>query len=160
MVILFLVFGYTGEKIIRKEYLIYISIIGSLYICYVAIKIMKSKTNINGNNEVKLFSFKEGLLMQIMNPKGILATLPVATIHFPANDINGVGILIASILLATLAGFAPTTYSFIGEHFGSLIKKDKILKGFNIVMGLLLIYVAFTIFKDHVYLVLAGINEY
>ena len=160
MVIFFLVFGYTGEQVIKKEYLIYISVIGSVYICYLAIKIMKSHVDIDGNKEVKLFSFKEGLLMQLMNPKGILATLPVATINFPANNINGIGILIASVLLATLAGFAPTSYSFIGQNFSNFIKQEKVLRIFNIIMGVMLLYVAFTIFYDHVYLVLRGISEY
>lgn len=160
MSLLFIIFGYTGEKFIRKEYLIYISSVGSIYILYLAVKILKSNVDISKQKDIRLLTFKNGLLMQIMNPKATLATLPIATISFPANNISGIKILVVSLVLSMLACLAPSSYSFIGEYFGTLIKNDRIIKVFNIVMALLLIYVAYTIFKDHVYLVLLGINEY
>lgn len=160
MFILFLMFGYTGEKFIRKEYLIYISSVGSIYIFYLAVKILRSTVDINKQNTIKLLTFKDGLLMQIMNPKATLATLPIATINFPANSISGVKILTVSLVLALLACCAPCSYSLVGKYFGLLIKNDKTIKVFNTIMALLLIYVAYTIFKDHVYLVFLGINDY
>ena len=46
MFILFFVYGYTGGKFIKKDYLIYTSILGSLYILYLAIKILKEDVTI------------------------------------------------------------------------------------------------------------------
>ncbi len=142
------------------DYLIYISVIGSIYILYLAIKILKSTVKIDDKKDMKLLSFKDGLIMHIMNPKATLACLPIATIHYPANNITGINILITSIMLALIAVGAPTLYSFFGQYFGKFIKQEKVLKVFNILMAVLLIYVAITIFYDHVYLVLRGINEY
>lgn len=160
MLILFLLYGYTGEKIIKKEYLLYISIIGSAYILYLAVKLFKSNTKIAKPGDVKLISYKEGLLMQLMNPKATLATLPIATIHFPANQITGIEILLISIILAMMAAGAPIAYSFLGERFSNVVRKESVLHTFNIGMAVLLAYVAVSIFWDHVFLVIRGINAY
>lgn len=160
MLLLFLMFGYTGEKFIRKEYLVYISIFGSIYILYLAFKILKANIDVKEQKNIRSLSFKDGFLMQTFNPKATLATLPIATINFPANNITGTKILFVSLILSLLAFLAPCSYSFIGEYFSALIKKDRIIKAFNTLMALLLIYVAYTIFRDHVYLVFMGINTY
>jgi len=159
MLILFLVFGYTGERFIKKEYLIYISIIGSMFILYLAIKILLATVQVS-EKHTGVLSFKDGLLMHIMNPKATLATLPIATIHYPANDITGIKILIASLMLAMIAALAPTSYAILGQLFGSRMKQGRGIKVFNVLMALLLVYVAGNIFYDHVYLVIIGVNEY
>ena len=160
MLLMFVVFGYTGERIIKKEYLIYISVVGALYILYLAAKLLLSNVKLDAPRDVKPFSFRDGLFMQAANPKAIIATLPIATIHYPGNDIHGVGILLVSLGLAALACGAPTSYALLGASFGSLVRESKFLRIFNGAMGLLLIYVAFTILRDHVYLVLTGVNAY
>ena len=160
MFTLFLLYGYTGERIIKKEYLFYISIIGSAYILYLAYKLFKSNTKAKTDGDVKLLTFREGLFMQLMNPKATLATLPIATIHFPANGITGIEILFVSFFLAIMAGGAPATYSFLGEKFSGGIRRERVLKVFNMGMAILLAYVAVSIFWDHVYLVLQGVKEY
>jgi threonine/homoserine/homoserine lactone efflux protein len=160
MFILFLIFGYTGENVIKKTHLIYISIVGSGYILYLAMKIFKASIQINEETPAKQLSFKDGLLMQLFNPKAMLATLPIATIHFPANEITGVAILPASAVLALMACLAPCTYALISMRFSAYVHNDRILKYFNTGMAILLAYVAFTIFKAHVFDVIAGVNTF
>lgn len=156
--ILLLVIAYTGEKLIKKEYLLYTSIIGSIYILYLAYKIIKSSVNLKDdkNNNNKTLTFKDGFVMEIMNPKAMLATLPLATIYFPINNIEGIKVFTVSIILSIMASSAPFGYALIGSFFSDMMKNEKIIKGFNIIMALLLMYVAFSIFKDHVFLVLIG----
>jgi len=153
--ILLLVIAYTGEKLIKKEYLLYTSIIGSIYILYLAYKIIKSSVNLKDdkNNNNKTLTFKDGFVMEIMNPKAMLATLPLATIYFPINNIEGIKVFTVSIILSIMASSAPFGYALIGSFFSDMMKNEKIIKGFNIIMALLLMYVAFSIFKDHVFLV-------
>lgn len=158
MLILFLLFGYTGQRFIKKEYLLYISAVGCSYILYLGIKMLKANVKVESKVEAKALSFKDGLLMHLFNPKATLATLPIATIHFPASEIRGINILFISLILAAMGSLAPTSYALVGKYFGQLIKKNWVIKVYNTIMALLLIYVAFRIFWEHVYLVLVGIR--
>jgi threonine/homoserine/homoserine lactone efflux protein len=160
MIILFTFFGYTGEKFIKKEYLFYISLIGSLYIFYLAHKIFISKIDMKTDQNLKNLGFKDGLLMQLFNPKGMLSCLPVATIHFPANNITGIKILFISVILSLLAFCTPLSYSFIGRIFNKLVASNKLINIFNKFMSFLLFIVALSILKDHVILVFLGINQF
>lgn len=160
MFILFFVYGYTGEKLIKKEYLIYTSVIGGIYIFYLAIKELKEDVTIEKKLRKKSLTLKDGFIMQIVNPKASLAALPIATINFPANNINGIKIMIMSIIFGLLVIGAPSMYCLFGQFFSDLIKRKKILLIYNKIMGVILLYVAFSIFKDHVYDVIIGKNPY
>lgn len=160
MMVLLIVIGYTGERIVRKEYLIYISCVGAAYILYLAYKIFKSSVDFNNQASMNTLSFKEGFFMQLFNPKGPIAVLPLATISFPANGITGTRIALMSVFLGLLAGMAPCSYGFLGERFSRFMMSKTVMKLFNRLMAALLIYVAFTILRDHVYLVLIGVNSY
>jgi threonine/homoserine/homoserine lactone efflux protein len=159
MLVLFLVLGYTGERIIKKEYLIYISVVGSAYITWLAYKIFKSNVQLK-TGQAKALSFRDGFVMQTLNPKATLAVLPIATIHFPANGVMGTGIFLVSLVLSLMAACAPLSYVLAGTFFSSRIENDRIMKTFNGLMAALLLYVAFAIFRDHVYLVLTGVNPF
>jgi threonine/homoserine/homoserine lactone efflux protein len=160
MFILFFVYGYTGEKFIKKDYLIYTSIIGGIYIFYLAIKVFKEDVSIDEKLKKNSLTSKDGFIMQIINPKASLAALPIATINFPANNINGIKIMIMSVMFGLLVIGAPSIYCLLGQFFSDLIKQKKILLIFNKIMGVILLYVAFSIFKDHVYDVIIGKNPY
>lgn len=160
MFILFFICGYSSEKLIKKEYLIYTSIVGGSYIFYLAIKIMKEKVTIDEQLKKNSLTLKDGFIMQIVNPKAILAALPIATINFPANNITGIKILIMSILFGLLVIGAPSIYCLMGHFFSNLIRNKKTLLIFNKFMGVLLLYVAFSIFKDHVFDVLINKSPY
>nr|WP_255813530.1 LysE family transporter [Acidaminobacter sp. JC074] len=149
--ILFLVIGYTGEKIIKPEHMVYISSFGAAYILYLAYKVYSSTVDINEVASVNSLTFKEGFLMQLLNPKATLVTLPIATISFPANDITGIKVVIMSMVLATIAGMAPCSYAFLGERFSSLILNKSVLVVFNKLMALLLVFVALTLLREHVF---------
>ncbi len=63
MFVLLMIFGYTGEKLIKSEYLIYISLVGGCYIIYLAIKIYKSKIKVEHTSDDKTMTFKDGFLI-------------------------------------------------------------------------------------------------
>lgn len=160
MLILFLLYGYTSEKIIKKEFLIYISFIGSVYIFYLAYKVFKANVNIDERSSEKLLSFKDGFFMQLFNPKATLATLPIATINFSINEIVGIKILFMSLILSLLVIGAPSSYCLLGQFFSNMIKEKKTLKIFNTIMAIMLTYVAINILIEHVYYVISGVNTY
>jgi len=159
MFFLFLIFGYTGEKIINKKHLIYISSVGVVYIFYLAYKIFKSNVEIEEKN-IKVLTFKDGFIMQFFNPKAMLVTLPITTINFPFNNIKGIKILIMSLIFSFIVIGAPSIYCLLGQFFSKKIKERKILYLSNKIMAFILIYVASDIMLNHIYLVLMGIKKY
>ncbi len=160
MFLLFFVYGYTGEKFIKKDYLIYTSIVGGIYIFYLAIKVLQEDINIDEKLRQNSFSLKDGFIMQIVNPKASLAALPISTINFPANDITGIKIFIMSVLFGLLVIGAPSIYCILGQFLSDIMKRKKVFLVFNKIMGVILLYVAFRIFKDHVFDVIIGHNPY
>jgi len=160
MFILFCVYGYTGEKFIKKEHLIYTSIIGCFYIFYLAIKVLNEDVTIDEKSKKSTLTLKDGFIMQIINPKASLAALPIATINYPANNISGIKIMLMSVIFGGLVIGAPSIYCLSGQFLSGLIKRKKFLLIFNKIMGVILLYVAFSIFKDHVYGVIIGKNPY
>ena len=119
------------------------SILGSLYMIYLAFKIMKSKTQKKGDDDEKLNSFFSGMLLQFINFKVILyGVTAISLFIFPFYKSN-ISIILFSVVLA-FGGFVGTACWAI---FGSLFQKflSKYEKPFNAVMGLMLIYSAISI---------------
>lgn len=111
MLILLLMFGWLGAELVRGDTLVYVSTLGCLYIAYLALKIAYTTVNLDPERgTVDALGFRTGLMMQLVNPKGIVATLPIATIQFPAAGIGGVALVLWSVILAALAVGAPGSY--------------------------------------------------
>ena len=79
---------------------------------------------------------------------------------FYQDIVTGIQIIFVSLLFMLLVFGAPTMYCLLGTYFNSLIKSKNIIFWTNKLMSILLLYVAFTIFRDHIYYVLKGINEF
>ncbi len=153
MFILFILLGYLGLTFINPTLLPYASLIGCSYILYIAWKVVRSNVNITDNAaKVSVLSFSNGLIMQLLNPKALVATLPISTIQFPAAGISGGAIFVWSCFLATLAFGAPGSYSLVGMLMGKRIESPGYFKVFNVLMSGLLIFVALSIGYEHVYL--------
>lgn len=153
MLILFLLLSYAGNRLVNNQILPYISLLGCGYIVYLSFKVLKSKVTFSHQqfNPTSL-RFRDGLLMHILNPKALVATLPISTIQFPAEDITGVQILVWSLLLSTVACGAPGLYGLMGSLLGKKIENPVLFTRFNQIMFALLIYVAATISYDNIYL--------
>lgn len=155
---LFIIYGYTGEQLIKEEYLIYISILGGLYILYLSYKVFTHNITIadstaeNSLPVTKTISFKDGFIMQFINPKASLAALPLATISFPANNITGINIFLVSCLFLVLGILAPALYCFIAQYFSKFIHKQIWLNLINKSMALVLSVIALNILYEHVFI--------
>lgn len=119
------------------------AIIGAAYMLYLAYIILKSKGDDDDPNGGKYNSFLAGVLLQFVNPKGILyAITAIGTFVIPYQATNS-SLLFYSVILGII-GFSGT---FSWSIFGSLFKKflAKYRNPFNIVMALLLVYSAVSI---------------
>ncbi|NHH87838.1 LysE family transporter [Pseudoalteromonas sp. MB47] len=150
MFILFVLLGYLGLQVINPQFLPYVSLIGCGYILYIAWKVAKAKVQVNDTSADASLSFFDGLFMQLLNPKALVATLPIATIQFPSADITGAAIVFWSFILAILAFGAPTSYSLAGLVLGKQVSRPGVFYVFNKLMAILLVYVALMIAYEHV----------
>lgn len=150
MFILFVLLGYLGLQVINPQFLPYVSLIGCGYILYIAWKVAKAKVQVSDTSADASLSFFDGLFMQLLNPKALVATLPIATIQFPSADITGAAIVFWSLILAILAFGAPTSYSLAGLVLGKQVSRRGVFNVFNKLMAALLVYVALMIAYEHV----------
>ncbi|MAD03819.1 MAG: transporter [Pseudoalteromonas sp.] len=150
MFILFVLLGYLGLQMINPQFLPYVSLIGCGYILYIAWKVAKAKVQVSDTSADASLSFFDGLFMQLLNPKALVATLPIATIQFPSADITGAAIVFWSFILAILAFGAPTSYSLAGLVLGKQVSRPGVFNVFNKLMAVLLVYVALMIAYEHV----------
>lgn len=157
MLVYLLVLGWVGAAWIDDEALIVVSALGCGYIVYLASKIARSSVDISEtDNAPRLVNYRDGLVMQLLNPKAIVATLPITTLQFPAADIQGLSLVVWAFGLAMLAAGAPGSYIAIGSAVGNRIKSPAIIKGFNWLMAGLLVAVALSIGVEHVWLPLTA----
>ncbi|WP_127558316.1 LysE family translocator [Saccharospirillum alexandrii] len=154
MLSLFLLFGYTGAWLVTPRYQVLVSLAGSVYIAYLAYKVARASVSINTTSLApdQTLNFSSGLFMQLLNPKSFVAIVPIVTVQFPAAGIEGWAILFWSVLLATLAFGAPTTYMLMGKRLGKRIHRSSYLRLLNLAMALLLLYVAIDIAYRPIYL--------
>ncbi|KGY14350.1 transporter [Vibrio tubiashii] len=151
MFILFVLLGFVGLKIVNPQLLPFVSLAGCLYILHIAWKVMGSNVELSGSESgLKSLSFRDGLFMQLLNPKALVATLPISTIQFPGVGITGSAIVVWSVILAVLAFGAPTSYSIAGLVLGKRISNPSYFRVFNWLMAALLVYVSLTIAYEHV----------
>lgn len=148
-----LLLGWAGAAWIKDDTLIVVSALGCGYIVYLASKIARSSVDVSEPATTsRLVNYRDGLVMQLLNPKAIVATLPIATLQFPAAGIQGVSLVVWALGLAMLAAGAPGSYMVLGSLVGHRIKSPGIVKGFNWLMAGLLVAVALSIGYEHVWL--------
>lgn len=149
----FMLVGYAGSSIVNEAMLPYIGGLGSAFILYLAAKVMFASVDTGAVTQSAMhLTFKDGLFMQLLNPKSFLVVFPVATVQFPAAGIVGPYIALWSALLGLLGFGAPTLYAVLGTVVGQRINRPIYFRLFNTVMGVLLAYVACDIAYTHTYL--------
>ncbi|MGF1768452.1 LysE family transporter [Enterovibrio makurazakiensis] len=151
MLILFVSLNVVGGSLVTEESLPFVSAVGGCYILYIASKLISARIQIDNNKMEDSLSFKDGLVLQLLNPKGFIATLPIVTIQFPAAGIHGASSLFWIFVLCLLAFGAPTSYSVIGGLIGRRIQQPIYFRAFNVLMALMLAFVAIDIFHQNVY---------
>ncbi len=124
---------------------IFMGIIGSVYMIYLAYKIFTSKHAEGESHSTYMNSFLTGFMLQFVNPKVILYGI-TAISSFIIPYYNTHAALILFSLLLAFVGFVSTTcWALFGALFQKFLSKYR--KAFNITMSLLLLYSAIAIFE-------------
>ena len=120
------------------------SILGALYMLYLAYKIFKSRPPAEEDESMnQIVNFKIGVIMQSVNPKGILSAITVISTFIMPYFTEWYILLAFALFLALLAVLSTTLWAISGSLFTKLMNKH--YKVLNLAMSLLLVYTAFSI---------------
>lgn len=121
----------------------FMALIGAAYLLYLAFIILKSSDNEENFNGGKYNNFLAGVLLQFINPKGILyAITAIGTFVLPYQSTNA-SLFFYSVALAIIGFMGTFSWSIFGSIFKRLLAAYRMQ--FNVVMALLLVYSAATI---------------
>ncbi|ADM68457.1 Cysteine/O-acetylserine efflux protein [Paenibacillus polymyxa E681] len=122
---------------------IWMNVLGSLYMLYLAVKIAKSKPSSKNNDHNEGYSFKSGLLLQFINLKVILYGITVISTFVMPYDVSYIELITISLLLTCIGFVAVVSWAIFGAVFQRFLNKHE--RSFNIIMSLLLLYSALSI---------------
>jgi len=120
----------------------YMKVVGGLYMLYLAINILKPKKE-SKDPVNKTATFQTGLLLQLVNVKGILYCLTVVSTFIIPSFQSKIILVLFSFLLALTGFVSINCWALFGSFFNKYINKYE--KTFNITMALLLVYSALMI---------------
>jgi threonine/homoserine/homoserine lactone efflux protein len=153
----FTVVGYAGAAVVGGGTLPIIAALGTCFVLYLGWKVVTSDVNLSQTEEsVAAVDFKDGLFMQLLNPKAFMVVLPVTTIQFPAAGIDGAAVAGWSLALGVLSVGAPFSYAAIGALVAKRMEKERYFKWLNYAMGAMLFLVAGDMAYEQIYLPLLG----
>ncbi|MDF2924660.1 MAG: lysE type translocator family protein [Paenibacillaceae bacterium] len=123
----------------------WMNLLGCVYMTYLALKIMRSRTKDASGQQQQANSFLTGAILQFVNPKGILYGITaVSTFIIPFYN-SSVAVLVAvSVFMAFVAVLSTSCWAMFGSLFKRFLSRYE--KPFNIAMGMLLIYGAVSIY--------------
>ncbi|GGB63286.1 LysE family transporter [Fictibacillus barbaricus] len=122
------------------------SILGAIYMVYLAVKIIASKEKGDDSNGNKKYGFVTGMLLQFINPKGILYGITAISTFILPYYTSNLSLLLFSILLAFVGFMSTICWSLFGAIFSRFLSKYR--SPFNAIMALLLVYSAVTILME------------
>jgi cysteine/O-acetylserine efflux protein len=122
------------------------TILGTIYMLYLAMKIITSKNIDKDNSRDKNNSFLTGMLLQFINPKGILYGITaISTFILPYHTSN-FSLLFYSLFLAFVGFLSTFCWSLFGSTFQTFLSTYR--SQFNVIMALLLVYSAISILVE------------
>lgn len=120
-----------------------LTIFGVGYMLFLAFKLLTSKDNDGGNDEGNRNFFLIGILLQFVNPKGILFGITVVATFILPYYSSYFSYLFFSLFLGMVGLMSTFSWSLFGSIFQKLLLQYR--QQFNIIMAVLLVYSAFSI---------------
>ncbi|MBJ8053434.1 LysE family transporter [Bacillus cereus] len=120
-----------------------LKILGVAYMLYLAFKILNSKSSANTNEKSNENLFLVGIMLQFVNPKGILFGLTVVSTFILPYYNSYSSYLLFSLFLGVVGLMSTFSWSLFGSMFQKLLLKHN--QFFNIIMAVLLVFSAISI---------------
>jgi cysteine/O-acetylserine efflux protein len=123
---------------------IYLKYIGAGYIIWLAYHTLKASYSANG--EIKqLASFGRGLLLQLVNPKGIFYGITIFTTFLYSPEQNILTLLPWILVLGAVCFLAISTWTLFGNFIQKYMQNEKLKQAVNIILSLALVFTALQI---------------
>jgi cysteine/O-acetylserine efflux protein len=139
--------GLLTDFLTRKYSLIspYLRWIGAAYMIWLAVSLFLPSRKKGGSGRAISQGYLGGLLLQFINPKGILFGITIYTSF--SSLLTGTPMrTLASALFLTAVGFAAiSAWSLVGALFSALFARPVFRFAFNALMAILLLYSALSI---------------
>lgn len=130
------------------------TVIGTAYMIYLALKIMEiklpfghknksSEDSDDGERNHEAISLRMGAMLQFLNPKAILYSLTIIPNFILPYYQSNTALIGFSLLLSLIALASTSSWALFGSFFNRFLEKYK--KPVNACMGMLLVYSALTI---------------
>ncbi|HHT7236724.1 MULTISPECIES: LysE family translocator [Bacillus cereus group] len=120
-----------------------LKILGVAYMLYLAFKILTSKGNTDTNEKSNKNLFLVGIMLQFVNPKGILFGLTVVSTFILPYYHSYSSYLFFSLFLGIVGLMSTFSWCLFGSMFQKLLLKHNRI--FNIIMAVLLVFSAISI---------------
>ncbi|HEX7048458.1 MAG TPA: LysE family translocator [Gammaproteobacteria bacterium] len=117
-----------------------LAIAGSAYLLWLAWKIAFSAAVTNGANASRPLTFWQAAAFQWVNPKGWMMVITAISVYTEAGDgyLDQLAVMTAIALVVTIG--STSTWTVFGVGIRRLFEhRPRVLRAFNIVMGLLLV---------------------
>ncbi|WP_319756185.1 LysE family translocator [uncultured Sphaerochaeta sp.] len=120
------------------------SYVGAAYILYLAYRVLYADYALS-QNRAKLLGYKDGLLLQLFNPKVLVLALTIYTTFLGTIDRSVSALMVSALFLTAMSFSAISLWASFGAAFSHLLTSQKTRRLINGLLALLLVYSAITL---------------
>ena len=141
--ILFVLMGLGAGAVIlaNPDWYLALKLLGASYLVYLAIKIGFGATfchdKLNQHKEASLISFKQGVLLQFINPKSMMMVLSCITAFSLPGDLYTLSVIQAFVVFTLVGTLSNSCWVLFGVAINRLLATDRARLIFNRSLALL-----------------------
>ncbi len=122
----------------------YMQLLGAAYMLYLAWKVWKTSSDLEVESR-KESSFLSGMVLQFMNPKIYIYAITAMSLYILPLYHSVVALIVFVLILTIIGASGSYVWALFGSAFCRFFTKHT--KGVNLVMALLLVYCAVSLFS-------------
>ena len=127
---------------------VWLKVIGSLYLTYLAYKIATAPVQEFETKKAKPMTFVQAVLFQWVNPKAWIMCIGAVVTYTVAEGAYFSQVLVIASLFFVFGSPCTVTWLWFGSSLKKLLSQPKYLKTFNVTMGLLLMTSLIPVFNE------------
>lgn len=144
-------FSFSLFEEILSPIFFYIKIVGAIYIAYLGLSLIFKKPKKFKEQKVKKnlwVQFSLGFFLCLSNPKPMVFYFLVFPQFIDLNNVTLKSSLIIMSVITITIFFTLAMFGFLGQFIKKYLLKDKSLKLFNVISGVLFLIVSFYLLKS------------
>ena len=123
----------------------YMQLLGAAYMLYLAWKVWKTSSDLEVESR-KESSFLSGMVLQFLNPKIYIYAITAMSLYILPLYHSVVALIVFVLILTIIGASGSYVWALFGSAFCRFFTKHT--KGVNLVMALLLVYCAVSLYLD------------